>query len=63
MEVFLLWIVLQSEHLVRVFCIIGCIVYVYIQFSNACGIQGIEIELWSRTKRFCLQSSPLSHMS
>ena len=32
---------LLSERLVRVFCIIGCIVY--IQFSNAYGIQGIEI--------------------
>jgi len=34
---------LLSERLVRVFCIIGCIVY--IQFSNAYGIQGIEIEI------------------
>ena len=34
---------LRSECLVRVFCIIGCIVYIYIQFLNACGIQGIEI--------------------
>src|SRR5882762_11717153 len=33
-------------------------IYIYIQFSNACGIQGIEIELWLRTERFCLQASP-----
>jgi len=39
---------LQSEHLVGVFCIIGCIVYIYIQFLNAYGIQGIEIELLSQ---------------
>jgi len=34
---------LLSELLVRVFCIIGYIVY--IQFSNAYGIQGIEIQI------------------
>jgi len=34
---------LLSERLVRVFCIIGCIVY--IQLLNAYGIQGIEIEI------------------